>query len=449
MDFSDSDKSPSPSATFVDIFNHAVELPPIDNQPARRLSMEEDYFYEQVMTFAQPLQPPAYHSATHGTYDGPSRKGNEAVLDDGILMDQELLPAYSCDVHMETVFQMKMEIEDAVRRAEYRNWRTMVVELHGTALHIYPSKKKDFGWGKSRMHGPNVRPDNPSWLKKGSLERSYSLQHADVGIAADYQKYVMYLLVCWVFCLVPSVILMPCRSQVRANSTSHRANNCTRRRRYVIRIRAETDQFLISCVELSTFVKWLEALFAAIDVAIPIDERDFPRDQSIPRIQRLRWLRGQLADPATNLGQSWDPPGASPPSILGPVNVFDAQADELAAGRLDIFPEGSPFSETEIPGLSTPRFSTTSTRLDDVEQGTGKWRPRHLWSTTHDMVYAKLCYAVLLFKSPRKSNFVIFKGQRWHIDWSTGQMSRVQPPSYGEPEFWGAWQVVHADNRRI
>lgn len=189
MDFSDSDESPPLSGTF-DLFNHEIELPAIDNQPARRLSMEEDYFYEQVMTFAQPLQPPAYHAATHGTYEGPSRKGKETVLDDNVMLDQELLPAYSCDVHMETVFQMKMEIEDAVKRAEYRNWRTMFVELHGTALHIYSAKKKDFGWGKSRMHGPDVKPDNPSWLRKGSLERSYSLQHADVGIAADYQKYV-------------------------------------------------------------------------------------------------------------------------------------------------------------------------------------------------------------------------------------------------------------------
>src|SRR4051812_16887175 len=52
------------------------------------------------------------------------------------------------------------------------------------------------------------------------------------------------------------------------------------RRRYVIRVRAETDQFLLSCVELSTLIKWLENLFAAIDVAAPIDDRDFPRDQS-------------------------------------------------------------------------------------------------------------------------------------------------------------------------
>jgi len=186
-------------------------------------------------------------------------------------------------------------------------------------------------------------------------------------------------------------------------------------------------------------------------VAIPIDERDFPRDQSIPRIQRLRWLRGQLAESAAaNTSHDWENFGAAPLSPpLEPVNIFDAQAGELAAGRPELFPEVSPFADMDLPGLASPRFSTASTRNDDVDQLTGKWRPRHLWSTTHDMVYAKLCYAVLLFKSPRKSNFVIFKGQRWRIDWQTGQMSRVQPPSYGQPEFWGPWQVIHADNRRI
>ncbi|KUI64690.1 hypothetical protein VM1G_00231 [Cytospora mali] len=411
------------SATY---FNHAVDLAPIDNRPTevRRLSMEEDYFYEQIMTFARPPNPPAYHAATHGTYSGPTRKGTDTILDDGPMMEEEeSLPQYSCDVHMENVFQMKMEIEDAVKRAEYRNWRAMFVVLHGTALHIYSAKEKGWCWGKSRMHGPDVQPDNPPWLRKGSLERSYSLQHADVGIAADYHK-----------------------------------------RRYVIRVRAETDQFLISCVELETFVKWLECLFAAIDVAVPIDERDFPRDQSIPRIQRLRWLRGQYSAQATangtryqQLAESLGPVPDSPADFDMPV---DPPADvemspggpgiDLTHGAAAIAPWGEPGMQASRQNPSpTRRLSTSSYPNESVEPETGKWRPRHLWSSTHDMVYAKLCYAVLLFKSPRKSNFVIFKGQRWHIDWSTGQMSRVQPPSYGEPEFWGPWQVIHAENTRI
>lgn len=415
----DDDFDDGASATY---FNHAVDLAPIDNRPTevRRLSMEEDYFYEQVMTFARPPNPPAYHVATHGTYSGPTRKGRDTILDDGPLMEEEeALPHYYCDVHMENVFQMKMEIEDAVKRAEYRNWRTMFVVLHGTALHIYSAKEKGWCWGKNRTHGPDVQPDNPPWLRKGSLERSYSLQHADVGIAADYHK-----------------------------------------RRYVIRVRAETDQFLISCVELKTFVKWLECLFAAIDVAVPIDERDFPRDQSIPRIQRLRWLRGQYSAQATANGARYqrlmDPLGPDPGSPADFDMPVDAPADvemspggpgiDLTHGAAAIAPWGDPAG---MQGPPAGRLSTSSYPNDSVEPETGKWRPRHLWSSTHDMVYAKLCYAVLLFKSPRKSNFVIFKGQRWHIDWSTGQMSRVQPPSYGEPEFWGPWQVIHAENSRI
>ncbi|KAI7787981.1 ph domain-containing protein [Diaporthe eres] len=431
MDPSGADEDDASAATF---FNHAVELAPIDNRPAkvRRLSMEEDYLYEQVMTFAQPPSPPAYHVATHGTYQGPSRKGREAVLggEGSPAEDEDVLPRYYCDVHMENVFQMKMEIEDAVKRAEYRNWRTMFVVLHGTALHIYGAKDKGWSWSKSRMHGPDVKPDNPPWLRKGALERSYSLQHADVGIAADYHK-----------------------------------------RRYVIRIRAETDQFLISCVELETFVKWLECLFAAIDVAAPIDERDFPRDQSIPRIQRLRWLRGQYSAQATSGGGSFqqlteslvsmpeshmdtampvDPPADVEMSPGGPAGAENLSGDAAAIAPWDYIPHSPPPPNNPRQSVvPARRLSVSSYHNEGVEPETGKWRPRHIWTSTHDMVYAKLCYAVLLFKSPRKSNFVIFKGQRWHIDWSTGQMSRVQPPSYGEPEFWGPWQVIHAENPRI
>lgn len=207
-------------------------------------------------------------------------------------------------------------------------------------------------------------------------------------------------------------------------------------------------------------MKWLECLFAAIDVAAPIDERDFPRDQSIPRIQRLRWLRGQYSSRTTTGGEVWDSFGSFPhPAVDSDAsNTFEMPVDvEMSSDGPGISPNGlrlpspsdHPF-QTSRRDMSMPRFSMSSADAhDDVEPETGKWRPRHLWSATHDMVYAKLCYAVLLFKSPRKSNFVIFKGQRWHIDWSTGQMSRVQPPTYGEPEFWGPWQVLHADNPRI
>jgi hypothetical protein len=36
--------------------------------------------------------------------------------------------------------------------------------------------------------GPNTSADLPPYLKPGELLKIYSLQHADVGIAADYKK---------------------------------------------------------------------------------------------------------------------------------------------------------------------------------------------------------------------------------------------------------------------
>jgi hypothetical protein len=101
------------------------------------------------------------------------------------------------------------------------------------------------------------------------------------------------------------------------------------------------------------------------------------------------------------------------------------------------------------PEILTGRISTTSYPNESLSPETGKWRPRHDWTAAHDMMYAKLCYAVLLFRSPRKSNFVIAKGKKWFVDWTTGRMIRVLPPGYFDHEVVGPWQVWNSENRRI
>ncbi|EHK96279.1 hypothetical protein M7I_8037 [Glarea lozoyensis 74030] len=152
---------------------------------------------------------------------------------------QEILPPYSCALCLENVFLRKTELHGAIHRAHDRNWYREVVSLQGTALTF------------SKYKGGNVfkdgKNDIPVGNKKGGLLRSYNLQHAEVGVAADYLK-----------------------------------------KRFVIRIRAEADQFLIACNTIETFVLWLQSLFAAIDLAAPLDDRDLPRDLSIPRPRRRR-----------------------------------------------------------------------------------------------------------------------------------------------------------------
>lgn len=148
----------------------------------RRMSMDEDMFYRELMT-SRPAEPPSYATAMRAAVNAQKRASITMYCNE----PQDVLPQYSCDVHMEGVFMRKMEIESTVKRAEYRAWQMVYVELNGTALNIY-QVKKERGWWSSKHEKSDISPDSPPWVKKASLEKSYSLLHADAGIAADYRK---------------------------------------------------------------------------------------------------------------------------------------------------------------------------------------------------------------------------------------------------------------------
>ncbi|KAM5351307.1 hypothetical protein ACJ41O_004030 [Fusarium nematophilum] len=395
----------------------------------RRVSMEEDLYYQRIMTSPRrPSQPPPYQrdspkpsASHHGDRSGKRKQlatgggGHSSHLAD-VIQQNEQLPNYNSSISLQGVFDKKHEVENTIKRAEDRQWHPAYVTLDGTALNIY-GVKKGWGWGRTRDDGPSVDPDNPPWVKKGKLEKAYSLLYADVGIAADYKK-----------------------------------------RRYTIRVRAETDQFLLCCVELSTFIKWLEALFAAIDIALPLEDRDFPRDMSIPRIQRIRWFHGQSPTATTldlselDIAEASQEVSATPAERRSPASPVSGAPEPQT--RIEPEPEVDGDDEedvTEPPPRIDPirRLSTTSYTNLGIDPIDGKWLPEHRWSSAHDMLYAKLCYSNLLFRSPRKSNYIISKGKKWYVDWTTGRMVRVLPPAYGEIDYFGAWQTVHTENRRI
>lgn len=231
----------------------------------------------------------------------------------------------------------------------------------------------------------------------------------------------------------------------------------------MIRVRAETDQFLLSCVELPNFVRWLDALFAAINVAPVIDEREFPKDQSLPRV--TRFTSSSPPRPAPVIHHSAMTP-RYPPGLLSPMEP-NSHATPDDAAPLSITPPSPPTQIIPVDQLTAghhrnhqnPSSLVTPFSCPDIAAaGAGsKWRPRHEWTTTHDMIYAKLCYSLLLFRSPRKSNYVVVQGHKWCVDWTTGRMVRVLPPGYfdgggeaaGVAGGGGAFRVWKAENRRI
>lgn len=178
----------------------------------------------------------------------------------------------------------------------------------------------------------------------------------------------------------------------------------------------------------------------------PLDEN------SSPRFLRRR---SSSPDPLPILYQADAQPPRSPPgtdevgddgSLRAAPYPGDNEEDDGDDG--DDGDIGEPVSS--VPRLEpTHRLSTSSYPNVGVDPHSGKWVPEHRWSSAHDLLYAKLCYSNLLFRSPRKSNYIIRQGKKWYVDWTTGRMVRVLPPAYGEVDYFGPWQVIHTENMRI
>ncbi|KAF4624067.1 hypothetical protein G7Y89_g14108 [Cudoniella acicularis] len=175
-------------------FLAAVEVP-----GSQRFSMEE--YYQRHSTGSRPKSvflacapvgqtprenPPPYNDAVLPPLLRP-KFNIQPREDEG----REVLPPYSCAISLENVFLKKMELEGAVHRAHDRNWYRVVVALQGTALTVHKFKS---GGVFSKLEG-GVKPsaDFPAGVKRGHVLKSYNLQHAEVGVAADYLKYVLLI----------------------------------------------------------------------------------------------------------------------------------------------------------------------------------------------------------------------------------------------------------------
>lgn len=410
--------------------------------------------------YGQPSSPEHAICSIDGGVDSPPSYDADALLQSSPLRrkfnvqpredeGREILPPYSSEISLEHVFSRKMELEGAVHRAHDRNWYRVYVTLQGTALTFHKYKSSGYFSAWSSEGG---RTDVAVPGKKGHFLKSYNLQHADVGIAADYYKYAL---------------LLPRTLKVIFADSEHR-------KKYVIRLRAETDQFLLSCFKIETFLHWLQSLFAAIDIAPPLDTRSLPRDFSIPRARRrratcstsftdvernaalvreqfeiMRQQYPRLVDAAipedperqsteTPTEQAQRPATSRPGSVLTlqrPSSSNDITPIPTNSSRLSRLQTQSTTALSQPPRLShqpSTSSSTISEAHPSISPETGKWRPEHQWSAMYDMMYAKRCMAILTSRSPRKSNLVIMKGKQWVVDWATGAFTRCEPPDYGE-----------------
>lgn len=338
----------------------------------------------------------------------------------------EIRPAYSCSVSISSEFMMKHEYDTITTRTPHRTWRRVSAELRGTMLIIRPVHAKPVQLWNTIFKGTRLTSRRQS-------VKAYTLQGGEAGVAMDYGK-----------------------------------------RPFVIRVRVEAEQFLLSADNLKIMLSWLECLTAAIDISLPLELRKMPKNRTLPRaagrapaapVRDAPPSRDTASSvgswsPVTGNGNhtstSWSPVAGSihnepqsQPQQQAPTNTFSFNQPQNTGFNNTNFtstgfrPATSPTpSRTQCPcsgcGPSSPtpvrrtfvsqaqRISTLSTDTAEtaysmalsVDIGSdGKWAPPKSTATkAAEMDYEKRCAKVVTYASPRRYDWYVQDGLKVRID---------------------------------
>lgn len=151
----------------------------------------------------------------------------------------ETCPSYSCNVAHSSNLLMKRELSFPTTISARRNWKAVHAEVCGTVLRVRTLQSTcSQYYHQQRLSARQESP--PSY--SNSPSQVYTLQGGEAGIAADYAK-----------------------------------------RKFVFRVRAEAEQFLLAADTLSNMLEWIEVLNTAINISLPLDMRRMPNQKTLPR----------------------------------------------------------------------------------------------------------------------------------------------------------------------
>lgn len=349
----------------------------------------------------------------------------------------EPLPSYSCTVGAECKLLLNLESINPLSPVGEGEWREVYAVLRGTLLSFH--RVKDGGPGK--------------------LLRTYTLQHAEVGLAPDAQHMI----------LVPQTRLahlIP--SSVRVKAWQRDPDSFKPVRQTIIRLRLETDQILLADSNEDRIHSLIYALSAAIDISHAIDERSIPKQCTVPRRRRRQrtQFNGDLTDPALIAEQERIMrqicprfAGGALESVLDQAPANDSTNNQpqipareeeeidMSMMREETVARPPSSDETARPSRVRQITSTTinSTFSDEMMYATlptnfnasGKWQPPHNRSPAQVQRYIKRIMPVLLADAPRASDIIISRGQRMKINWRMELLEEweLQPPSYKSHAF--------------
>ena len=384
------------------------------------------------------------------------------------------LPQYSCSVQLDGPLAVHCELATPFLDAPDNRWHDIYAVLHGTQLSIH----------KAKLSGPFSSKHKPATA--GRLIRSYSLQHAEVGVAVDWRQGAPVPKSPFVKLVPPAARLLLWEADPQLFEPM---------REWVIRLRLETEQLLLCAESQDSMLTWVEQLCAAIDIAPPIEDRSEPRYRSLPRQNRrqreieglvdhmdnlpdeeasrrlveqqerlIRRLYPHLAtysgqDAHETVRESRYPQASQQVAGAGEASQDDPDAEDLDPADVT---EGlqspmsrpttsaSPASSSLPASESRAAASTYAPKPESFDPKTSPSRPPP--SPASQLRYRKRCAPILLTSSPRVSDVVFHNNRRLRIDAAKQLLVpfEMSPPRYNI----GSWKgtksnidsVLHEEN---
>ncbi|KAF4538056.1 putative ph domain-containing protein [Lasiodiplodia theobromae] len=393
-------------------------------------------YHNTFHTHAQPAdlnaKPPAY--APRQPAEKPAR---------------DALPSYSCSVLFEGPLGIKTEYINFFDKPcpKERQWQDVYVVLRGTQLSIYRLKTGLFS-SKTKKAVP------------GRLIRTYSLQHAELGLALDFKKTDLIP-------KSPLAKLVPLNSRQAVYQTD--PHLFWPIREHVMRLRLEADQLLLCAAEQEGMLNWVEQLCAAVDISSPLEDRSEPRYRSLPRRgRRQRQLDGrQTRQDAIDLNArrllaeqeriirtmypnlARDAEEEQPEQPEQPLGEADGDAEDFAMDLLFPNRPSSPrpgnISNSSTQNMDDATDRTTSRRASVDSQlapTSAKYplteNPQPSASST--LRYRRRCAPVLLANSPRASDVLFCDGMRVRVNVKKQIVMEFHesPPHYSAHRFTAA-----------
>jgi len=363
----------------------------------------------------------------------------------------DVLPEYSCSVEYCGTLALRCELTTPFLESGDNKWHEVFVVLRGPQLNFHKFKSSTFSKGKP----PAI----------GRLMRSYTLQHAEVGVATDWRKGELVP-------KSPFAKIVPAAARQKLWETDPALFEPVRE--WVIRLRLETEQLLLCAPNQDLMLSWVECLCAAMDIAQPLEDRSEPRYRSLPRRNRrqreiegvldhldnlpadevsrrfieqqerlIRRLYPHLARESSSAENQADPGSRYPTSTHEHDSHHGASQEDPEADDLDPadVTEGSPLAHSEPIALSSnsespaPRTSESEGASDTVEPEPFDPKtapPREPPSYSAQLRYRKRCAPVLLSSSPRASEVIFCRDRRMRIDATRSRLVpfEMSPPRY-------------------